>query len=67
MKYAGYLLIGFVVFWLVMFLSTSIAYMIGAGPGEIGVVVAAVSMLCAIVVICTWILVDTIKNNQMQK
>lgn len=63
MKYAGYILIGFLVFWIVEFLSINVGTAIGSGPGETGLMVSAISILCAIIVICTLIIVDTIKNN----
>ncbi|MDF2614826.1 MAG: hypothetical protein K0S71_2612 [Clostridia bacterium] len=63
MKYIGYIFIGFFVFWIVEFLSINVGTAIGAGPGEIGLAVSAISILCAIVVICTLIIVDTIKSN----
>ena len=62
MKYVGYILIGFF-FWIVEFLSINVGTAIGPGSGEIGLVVSAISMLCAIVVICTLIIVDTINKN----
>lgn len=62
MKYASYIFRGFVVFWIVEVLSINIAQALGPGPGEIGIVVSAISMLSAIVVICTFAIVDTIKS-----
>ena len=62
MKYIGYIFLGFLVFWIVEFLSINVAGAIGSGPGEIGIVVSSIALLCSIVVICTLIIVDTIKN-----
>lgn len=67
MKYVSYIFIGFLVFWIVEFLSINVGGAIGSGPGEIGLVVSAISILCTIVVICTLIIVDTIKNNNHEK
>lgn len=63
MKYARYFIGGFLVFMIVLFLSINIAQLIGPGPGDIGMVVTAIAMLCAIIVICTFIIVDSIKNK----
>ena len=62
MKYSGYTIIGFIVFWIVEFLAVTIGSALGSGPGEIGLVVSAISILSAIVVTCTLIIVDAIKN-----
>ncbi|MTI48928.1 hypothetical protein [Sporosalibacterium faouarense] len=67
MKYVSYILIGFLIFWIVEFLSINVGTAIGSGPGEIGVVVSAIALLCSTVVICTLIIVDAIKNNNYQK
>ncbi|QGU94335.1 hypothetical protein GOM49_03735 [Clostridium bovifaecis] len=67
MKYFGYFVIGFLVFWTVEILSVNIGSAIGLGPGEIGLVVSAISLLCAIIVICTIIIVKAIKNNNHAK
>jgi hypothetical protein len=64
MKELGYIIVGIFIFLIVEFLSINIGTAIGSGPGEIGLVVSAISILCAIVVICTLIIVDTIKNNR---
>ncbi|WP_461206411.1 hypothetical protein [Clostridium sp. DL1XJH146] len=64
MKYFGYAVLGFIVFWVVEFLSINIGSALGSGPSEAGLVVSAIAILCAIVVICTLIIVDTIKNIQ---
>jgi hypothetical protein len=63
MKELGYIIVGIFTFCIVEFLSINIGTAIGSGPGEIGLVVSAISILCAIVVICTLIIVNTIKNN----
>ena len=64
LKYVGYIFIGFLVFWIVEFLSINVGTALGSGPGDIGLVVSAISILCALVVTCTLIIVDTIKNIQ---
>lgn len=64
MKYVGYAFIGFLVFWIVEFLSINVGSANGSGSGEIGLVVSAISILCAIVVICTIIIVDNIKDKK---
>ncbi|QZY53773.1 hypothetical protein [Crassaminicella profunda] len=67
MNQASYIIIGLLVFLSVEFLSINVGNAIGSGPGEIGIVVSAISILCSIVVICTLIIVDTIKNNNHEK
>ena len=67
MKYFGYFVLGFIVFWIVEFLAVNIGSALGSGPGEIGLVVSAISLLCAIVVICTAIIVDTIKGESVKR
>lgn len=67
MKYFGYFVIGLLVFWIVEFLSINMGGAIGSGPGEMGIVVSAISLLCAVIVICTIIIVETIKNNNHDK
>lgn len=62
MKYILFIIIGFITFWLVELISPNVAYAIGAGPGDIGLVVTAIAILCSIIVICTCIIVDAIKN-----
>lgn len=59
MKHFEYLVLGFIVFWAVLFLSVNVG---NPGPGSIEPVVSAIALLCAIVVICTVIIVNTIKN-----
>jgi hypothetical protein len=61
------IVIGIIVFLSVDFLSTNIATAIGAGPNQIGIVSTAISIQCAIVVICTMVIVDVIKNTQCKK
>lgn len=63
MKYLGYIVLGFIVFWVVESISIGVGGALGSGPAEAGLIVSAISILCAIVVICTLIIVDTIKNN----
>lgn len=67
MKYFGYIVLGFIVFWIAEFLSINVGSALGSGPGEIGLVVTAISLLCAVLVICTAVIVDTIKNNISEK
>ncbi|WP_461614968.1 hypothetical protein [Clostridium sp. Marseille-QA1073] len=62
-----YLLIGFITFWIVEFLATNVGSAIGSGAYEIGLVVTAISILCAIVVVCTFIIVDEIKKHTNTK
>ncbi|MCB2289744.1 hypothetical protein LGK97_08195 [Clostridium sp. CS001] len=62
MKYLNYSVLGFIVFFIVEFLSISVGGVLGSVPAEIGSVVSAISVLCAIIVICTVILVDAIKR-----
>ncbi len=49
-------------FFLAEFLAINVGNAIGAGPYDIGIVVAAISLLNATLVICTLIIVDAIKN-----
>jgi len=58
-----YLLIGFIAFWIVELLAIGIGSAIGSGPNQIGLVVAAISILSAIVIVCTLIIVDEIKKH----
>ena len=62
MKYILFIILGFITYFLVEFLSINVGYAIGAGPGAIGLVVTAISILCGIIVVCTCILVDAIRN-----
>ena len=63
MKYIGYIFVGFLIFLIVECLSINVGSAIGAGPGEIGLVVTVISILCSVIVLCTLVIVDTIKNN----
>ena len=63
MKYIGYLILGIIVFWTVEFISIGIGSALGSGPSEAGIIVSAISVLCAIMIICTMIIVDAIKTN----
>lgn len=58
----GYFIIGVIVFVLTDIISIILGHTIGAGPGDIGIVVSAVSILCGVVVVCTMVIVDTIKS-----
>lgn len=62
MKYILFIFIGFITYLLVEFLSINVGYAIGAGPDAIGLVVTAISILCGVIVICTCIIVDSIRN-----
>ena len=62
-----YLLVGFITFWIVEFLAINVGSAIGAGTHEIGLIVTAISILCAIVVVCTCIIVDEIKKHANTK
>jgi len=57
-----YFIIGFIVFWAVEFISVNVGSALGSGPAEAGIIVSAISVLCAMIVICTSIIVDTIKK-----
>lgn len=63
----GYIAIGIIVFLSVEFLSINIATAIGAGPNQIGIVSTAISIQCAIIVLCTLAIVDAIKKAQCRK
>ncbi len=67
MIYICYIIVGIIVFGSVEFLSINIGGLIGSGPNEIGIVVSALSILCSIIVLCTIIIVDAIKNNRESK
>ncbi len=62
-----YLLIGFITFCIVDLLAIGAGSAIGSGPYEIRIVVAAISILSAIVVVCTLIIVDEIKKQANTK
>lgn len=62
MKLIGYSVISVIVFVSVNVLSSIIGGFIGSGPYETGLVVNAISFLCAIVVICTMIIVDALEK-----
>jgi hypothetical protein len=62
MKIILYAITGFVVFWLSKFLAISIGQALGAGPFEAGLIVSAISILTATLVVCTMVIVDTIKS-----
>ncbi|MHB8125690.1 MAG: hypothetical protein ACYDEJ_08640 [Desulfitobacteriaceae bacterium] len=69
MKYVGNIVIGFIVYFVIQVLTMLIGSALGPGPYEVGYVVTSISLLCAIVVVCTLIIVDTIKsyNHFMHK
>lgn len=67
MKYIIYFIKGVLVFFIVEIFSVNIGYLLGAGTSEIGLIVCAISMLSAIVVVCTLIIIDVIKNNVNSK
>ena len=56
MKYALYVFIGLLVFMVVHFVSLNFG-------NDFGVIASAISMLCAVIVICTLILADAIKST----
>lgn len=62
MKYLGYFLLGFIVFWIVDFLAINIGYGLGAGAFDIGLILAAISILSAIVVVCTCVIIAKINE-----
>jgi hypothetical protein len=63
MKYFGYIVLGIIVFWAVELISIGVGSSLGSGPAEAGIIVSAISALSGIVIICTLIIVDAIKNN----
>lgn len=63
MKYFVYAVIGFIVFWVVEFLSVSVGSALGSGAYEIGLIGTAISLQSSILVICTLVIVDAIKGN----
>jgi hypothetical protein len=62
MKYVGYIVIGFIVYFGIEVLAMLGGGILGPGTYEVGYVVTSISLLCAVVVICTLIIVNTIKN-----
>lgn len=66
MKYILFIIIGVIIFLLVEILSINVGYTIGAGPGDVGLIVTAISILCSIIVICTCIIIDAIKNIKIK-
>lgn len=66
MKYILFIIIGFITYLFVEILSTNVGYAIGAGADDIGLVVTAISILCGIIVVCTCIIVDTIRNIEIK-
>lgn len=68
MDYIVYIIAGIMTFYMVNLLSINIGYSLGAGPYDAGLIVTAISMLSAIVVVCTLVIVNTIKNlSRMDK
>lgn len=63
MKGVGFTLVGFFVAFFVFYLSSTIGSAMGPGPNGIGYVLVALSLLCAVIVICTLLIVDTIIQN----
>jgi len=63
----GHLILGFIVFVIVEFVSINVGGLLGSGPAEAGIIVSAISILCSIVVICTLIIVETIERNNQSK
>jgi hypothetical protein len=51
----GHFIIGLIVFVIVEFISVSVGSFLGSGPAEAGIIVSAISVLCAIVIVCTLI------------
>lgn len=64
MKYLGYLILGIIVFGIVEFISIVVGSALGSGPSDAGIIVSAISVLSAIIAICTLIIVDAIKTNK---
>ncbi|MCT4661390.1 MAG: hypothetical protein N4A40_05955 [Tissierellales bacterium] len=63
MKTLGKIAVGIIAFMLAEFLSINVGTMIGSGAYEIGLIVTSLSILTAVVIVCTMIIVDTIKEN----
>lgn len=66
MKYILFIIIGFITYLIVQFLSINVGYALGAGPASIGLVVTAISILSAIIVVCTCVMVDTMRNIKIK-
>lgn len=64
MKYIGYIILGLLVFGIVEFISIVVGSALGSGPSDAGIIVSAISVLGAIITICTLIIVDAIKTTK---
>lgn len=60
MKYALYIFIGLLVFMVVRFISINFESELS---DNVRIIVSAISMLCAVIVVCTLTLTDAIKSN----
>lgn len=67
MKVIAYVIVGVAVFILTNFIAINYAQMVGAGPGEIGIVVSAIAVLCSILVICTIVIVEAIRGIMVKE
>ena len=65
MKYAIFLLIGIVSFFIIEVLSINIPIILGYGSTYIESIATSITLLSTIIIVCTVIIVDTIKNNKM--
>lgn len=63
MKYFYYLLLGIITFWAVEAISIGVGSALGSRATEVGIIVSAISTLSVIVIFCTLMLVDAIKNK----
>ncbi|MBK1809041.1 hypothetical protein JHL18_00045 [Clostridium sp. YIM B02505] len=59
-KYATYVFIGLLIFLSVNYISTNFEADV---RDSAGLIVSAISILCAVIVVCTLILADAIKDN----
>lgn len=63
MKYLINLIIGIIVYFSVIVSSMTIAALIGAGANGELYIVAAIAILCAIIVVCSRSIIHTIKES----
>ncbi len=66
MKYFGYAILGFIIFWMVEFISINVGSALGSGPSEAGIIVSAISVLSSIIVVCTLAIINTIKAMNIE-
>lgn len=63
MREVYYFLKGVAAFFIVYVLSVNVGFLFGSGTSEMGLVVVGLSILSAIVVVCTLMIIDTIKKS----